>query len=69
MIAHVLACDYDGTIAEGGRLAEATAAVLDRVRETGRKLMLVTGRMLLDLRGVCPEADRLFDVVVAENGA
>ncbi|HEV8309377.1 MAG TPA: HAD hydrolase family protein, partial [Methylomirabilota bacterium] len=47
----------------------ATAAVLDRVRETGRKLMLVTGRMLLDLRGVCPEADRLFDVVVAENGA
>jgi hydroxymethylpyrimidine pyrophosphatase-like HAD family hydrolase/energy-coupling factor transporter ATP-binding protein EcfA2 len=39
------------------------------VRATGRKLLLVTGRMLPDLQGVCPDLDRMFDAVVAENGA
>ena len=68
MIVHVLACDYDGTIADGGRVTEETAAVLARVRESGRKLFLVTGRMLDDLKSVCPDVDRMFDLVVAENG-
>jgi len=69
VIVHVFACDYDGTIAAHGRVAEATAQTLGRVRESGRKLLLVTGRMLPDLRSVCPAADRMFDAVVAENGA
>jgi hydroxymethylpyrimidine pyrophosphatase-like HAD family hydrolase len=69
MIVHVLACDYDGTIADEGRIAPDTAAVLARVRESGRKLFLVTGRMLDDLKSVCPDVDQLFDLVVAENGA
>jgi HAD superfamily hydrolase (TIGR01484 family) len=69
MIVHVLACDYDGTIADHGRLEPDTAAALRRVRESGRKTMLVTGRMLPDLRHVCPDVDALFDAVVAENGA
>jgi hydroxymethylpyrimidine pyrophosphatase-like HAD family hydrolase len=68
MILHVLACDYDGTIADAGRLAPDTAAVLARVRESGRKLFLVTGRMLDDLKSVCPDLDRVFDLVVAEHG-
>jgi hydroxymethylpyrimidine pyrophosphatase-like HAD family hydrolase len=69
MIAHVLAVDYDGTIADEGRVAEATAAALGRVRESGRKVILVTGRVLPDLRHACGAVDELFDVVVAENGA
>ena len=69
MNVHVLACDYDGTIAEGGRVADATRAALARVRESGRKVLLVTGRMLPDLRTVCPDLDDMFDAVVAENGA
>jgi hydroxymethylpyrimidine pyrophosphatase-like HAD family hydrolase len=68
MIVHVLACDYDGTIADEGRLAPDTIAMLARVRESGRKLFLVTGRMLDDLKSVCPDVDRIFDLVVAENG-
>jgi HAD superfamily hydrolase (TIGR01484 family) len=68
MIVHVLACDYDGTIADGGQLAPDTSALLARVRESGRKVFLVTGRMLDDLRTVCPEVDETFDIVVAENG-
>src|SRR5437667_1101637 len=66
---HVLACDYDGTIADGGRCSAEIARALTRVRESGRKVLLVTGRMLPDLRAVCPDVDRLFDAVVAENGA
>jgi hydroxymethylpyrimidine pyrophosphatase-like HAD family hydrolase len=66
---HVLASDYDGTIAEDGRVAPATAEALKRVRASSRRLVLVTGRMLGDLRSVCPEADRMFDAIVAENGA
>lgn len=69
MIIHVLACDYDGTIAEGGRVSEPTARALERVRESGRKLVLVTGRTLRDLQAICPEAERRFDAIVAENGA
>jgi hydroxymethylpyrimidine pyrophosphatase-like HAD family hydrolase/energy-coupling factor transporter ATP-binding protein EcfA2 len=69
VIAHVFACDYDGTLAAHGRIAEPTRAALLRVRESGRRLVLVTGRMLPDLLAVCPETDRLFDAVVAENGA
>jgi len=69
MIVHVLAVDYDGTIAEDGQVAATTAAALQRVRASGRKLMLVTGRLLPDLRQVCPEVDGMFDAVVAENGA
>ena len=68
MILHVLACDYDGTIADHGFLSPETAAKLQRVRESGRKLFLVTGRMLDDLKTVCPDVDRIFDLVVAENG-
>lgn len=66
---HVLACDYDGTIADAGRVADTTRAALARVRESGRKLLLVTGRVLPDLRRVCPDLDEMFDAVVAENGA
>ena len=69
MIIHVFATDYDGTIAEGNRVNEPTARALERVRATGRKLLLVTGRMLPDLRSVFPEVTRMFDAVVAENGA
>ncbi|HEX8926404.1 MAG TPA: HAD family hydrolase, partial [Terriglobales bacterium] len=63
-----LATDYDGTLASGGRVARTTLAALDRLRTSGRKLVLVTGRELDDLRTVFPELD-MCDRVVAENGA
>lgn len=63
-----IALDYDGTIARDG---EVSAHVLDglvRLRATGRKLLLVTGRELEELLGIFPGID-VFDRVVAENGA
>lgn len=63
-----LACDYDGTIATDGRVDRATLDALQRVKDSGRRLLLVTGRELNDLLGVFPEAG-MFDRIVAENGA
>jgi HAD superfamily hydrolase (TIGR01484 family) len=63
-----LCCDYDGTIAHHGRVDEPTLAALKRLRESGRKLLLVTGRELDELQTVFPHLD-LFARVVAENGA
>ena len=65
---HAVACDYDGTLATDGQVRGPTVAALKRLRDSGRKLILVTGRQLEDLFGVFPDVD-LFDSVVAENGA
>ena len=64
----VLACDYDGTLAHGGAVDEATLAALVRCRESGRRVILVTGRELVDLAQNFPALEH-FDYVVAENGA
>jgi hydroxymethylpyrimidine pyrophosphatase-like HAD family hydrolase len=63
----VLACDYDGTLASDGVVHEETLAALQRLRDSGRKLILVTGRELENLLEVF-RAIELFDRVVAENG-
>ncbi|HET9849955.1 MAG TPA: HAD family hydrolase [Candidatus Dormibacteraeota bacterium] len=63
-----LATDYDGTLAHHGAVDAATLEALRRVRASGRKLLLVTGRQMEDLAQVFPEVD-IFDRVVAENGA
>ncbi len=63
-----LATDYDGTLAHDGHVDESTLAAVERFRESGRRLILVTGRELDELREVFPQID-LFDRVVAENGA
>lgn len=63
-----LATDYDNTLASDGRVAGTTRAALERLRASGRRAILVTGRRLDDLLRVC-ECSDLFDYVVAENGA
>ena len=63
-----LICDYDGTLATDGKVDAATVAALERLRSTGRRLILVTGRQLEGLQAVFPQLD-LFDRVVVENGA
>ncbi len=63
-----LCCDYDGTIAHHGRVDDATLAALQRLRQSGRKLLLVTGREIDDLQTVFPHVE-IFERIVAENGA
>lgn len=65
---HALATDYDGTIATHGVVDQPTIAAMKRLRQSGRKLILVTGRELPELKIVFPEF-QIFDRIVAENGA
>ncbi|HVY37759.1 MAG TPA: HAD family hydrolase [Polyangia bacterium] len=65
---HALACDYDGTLAPEGTILPETRAALQRLRDTGRHVLLVTGRRLEDLQQVCPDLS-VFDAIVSENGA
>ena len=65
---HVLACDYDGTLALHGQVDSDTVAALERLLASGRKLLLVTGRELDELMGIFPHLN-FFSWVVAENGA
>ncbi len=64
---HALACDYDGTLATQGRVEQECLEALERLRASGRKLILVTGREIPDLLSVF-QGVSLFDRVVAENG-
>jgi len=64
----VLALDYDGTIAKDGALDPEVRKAVAGARARGIVVALVTGRILSDVKQLLGN-DRLFDVVVAENGA
>lgn len=63
-----LATDYDETLAEEGVVSATTFAALQKLKDTGCRLILVSGRQLPDLKTVFPNLG-IFDRVVAENGA
>lgn len=65
---YVLVTDYDGTIATHGKVNRKTVDALKACKDSSRKIILVTGRELKDLKNVFPEFE-LFDLIVAENGA
>jgi HAD superfamily hydrolase (TIGR01484 family) len=63
-----LASDYDGTLAHAGIVSTRVTEALERLRHSGRKLILVTGRELPELQQVFPRLD-LFECAAVENGA
>jgi hydroxymethylpyrimidine pyrophosphatase-like HAD family hydrolase len=63
-----LAADYDGTLATHGKVDQCVIDALYRLKASARKLILVTGRELEELKAIFP-AHVLFDRIVAENGA
>lgn len=64
----VLALDYDGTIAEHGRLDPEVAAALSEVRDRGVAVVVVSGRILESLR-TASGGLTWADAFVAEDGA
>lgn len=65
---NVLALDYDGTIARDGWLDPDVRNAIAEVRARGITVVLVTGRILEQLRGFTGDLS-FVDAVVAENGA
>ena len=63
----LLAVDYDGTLALNGRVAPESLTALQRLRDSGRRSLLITGRQIGDLHKVFSKPS-LFDCIVAENG-
>ena len=63
-----VAADFDGTLAEG-TIAPGTLAALTEARARGIRVILVTGRIMNELRAVFPDGEDHVDAVVAENGA
>jgi HAD superfamily hydrolase (TIGR01484 family) len=59
-----LATDYDGTLARDSHVSPETLDGLRRLRASGRKLILVTGRELPELQSVFPDF-ALCDAIVA----
>jgi len=64
----VLALDYDGTIAKGDQIDVSVRDSIAAVRSSGTTVLLVTGRILSELRRVAGDL-HFVDGVVAENGA
>lgn len=65
-----VAIDFDGTISEGGEAPrpEVVDALAD-ARAAGLRVVLVTGRIMEELRQAWPSVGASVDVVVAENGS
>jgi hydroxymethylpyrimidine pyrophosphatase-like HAD family hydrolase len=63
-----LATDYDGTLAHNGKVDDDTVEALGKLKASGRKSILVTGRELADLERAFARLDA-FDLIVCENGA
>jgi hydroxymethylpyrimidine pyrophosphatase-like HAD family hydrolase len=61
-----LACDGDGTLTTWGLMAAATRRALERLRDSGRKLLLVTGETADEIGDF--HHIELFDLVVGEDG-
>jgi hypothetical protein len=63
-----IALDYDGTVARGDVLDPSVRGAIAAAREQGIVVLLVTGRILEELRRVAGDL-HFADGVIAENGA
>jgi hydroxymethylpyrimidine pyrophosphatase-like HAD family hydrolase len=66
---HAVAIDYDGTLASSGCPSPDVLSAVAQTRANGQRVVLVTGRILAELRSVFPGVDDHFDAIVGENGA
>lgn len=63
-----VAIDFDGTLADGS-VMPGTLAALAEARARHIRVVLVTGRIMSELRAVFPDVGDHVDAVVAEDGA
>lgn len=64
-----VAVDFDETLTSGGRPTDDVLHDIADTRAAGQPVVLVTGRILTELRADFPDVDNWFDVIVTENGA
>ena len=65
----VAAVDLDGTLTSRGRVSAEAVEAIDRARQTGLVVVLVTGRIGVELAAEFADIADHFDALVLENGA
>ena len=65
----VAAVDLDGTLTSRGCVSAKALAAIDRARQSGLVVVLVTGRIGVELAAEFPDIADHFDAMVLENGA
>ena len=63
-----VAVDYDGTLTTTARPEARVLNTLQKIRRSGLKVLLSTGRILSELRADFADVDEHFDAIVCENG-
>ena len=63
-----IASDYDGTLAHDGKVRPESLEAIERLKASGRRFILVTGRQFEELKQTFPEF-AICDLIIAENGA
>jgi hydroxymethylpyrimidine pyrophosphatase-like HAD family hydrolase len=63
-----VAIDYDGTLTETGPPGDAVVVAIAAFRRTSGRALLVTGRILDELRAAWPAVESTVDAIVAEMG-
>jgi hydroxymethylpyrimidine pyrophosphatase-like HAD family hydrolase len=66
---HAVAVDFDGTLTDAAQLCPDALAALDEAHAVGMHVVIVTGRIFVELQGAFPDAGQHADLIVAENGA
>ena len=65
----VAAVDLDGTLTSRGCVSTKALEAIDRARQNGLVVVLVTGRIGVELAAEFPHIADHFDALVLENGA
>ena len=65
----VVAVDFDGTLTSGDQLSAEAVDAIDQVRRDGLVVVLVTGRIAVELTAEFPQIADHVDALVLENGA
>ena len=64
-----LAVDFDGTLTSRGEVSAKALDAIDQARRSGLVVVLVTGRIGVELRAEFPQIAEHVDALVLENGA
>jgi len=65
----VVAVDFDGTLTSGELVCPEAVDAIEQVRRNGLVVVLVSGRIGVELHAKFPEIAGHFDALVLENGA
>lgn len=65
---YVLCCDFDGTLRQGGTVANSNLEALARWRDEGNLVVITTGRNYAKFQEIFPNWQKSTDYLITDNG-